>query len=111
MTARWVVRWTADGVRIAPWQTAPPEMEAAGLTALDGDRQAWLIMADGRVYEGAAAINMSLGQVWWLRPFTRLYFLPGVRQIADAVYGWVARNRSRLPGITPGCEAEFDCLE
>jgi predicted DCC family thiol-disulfide oxidoreductase YuxK len=86
-------------------------MVAAGLTAEDGRRQAWLILPDGRVYGGAAAINRSLRGVWWLRPFTLLYFLPGLRQLQDAAYRWVARNRSRFPGITPGCEAEFDCQD
>jgi predicted DCC family thiol-disulfide oxidoreductase YuxK len=86
-------------------------MLAAGLTTEDGRRQVWLLLPDGRVYGGAAAINVSLRAVWWLRPFTHLFFLPGLRQIEDAVYRWVARNRARLPGITPGCEAEFDCLE
>jgi len=83
-------------------------MEAAGLTAADGRRQAWLIMPDRRVYGGAAAINGALGYAWWGRWLLPLYQLPGIRQLQDAAYCWVARNRSRFPGMTPGCEAEFD---
>jgi predicted DCC family thiol-disulfide oxidoreductase YuxK len=86
-------------------------MIQAGLTADDGRQQAWLIMADGRVYGGAAAINRALGYVWWGWPALWLYYLPGLRQLQDAAYRWVARNRYRFPGVTPGCEAEFDCEE
>lgn len=86
-------------------------MGAVGLTAADGRRQAWLIMPNGQVYGGAAAINMALRGVWWIRPFTYLYHIPGLRHLQDAAYRWVARNRSRFPGITPGCEAEFDCTD
>jgi predicted DCC family thiol-disulfide oxidoreductase YuxK len=84
-------------------------MAAAGLTADDGRQQAWLIMADGRVYGGAEAINRALWTVWWARPWVWLYYLPGLRQLEDALYRWVARHRGRFPGITPGCDAEFDC--
>jgi predicted DCC family thiol-disulfide oxidoreductase YuxK len=86
-------------------------MVDAGLAADDGRHRAWLITPQGQVYGGAEAINVVLRPIWWLRPLTYLYYLPGLRQLQDAVYCWVARNRGRLPGITPGCEAEFDCNE
>jgi predicted DCC family thiol-disulfide oxidoreductase YuxK len=84
-------------------------MQTAGLTADDCLRQAWLLLPDGRVYGGAEAINGALAFVWWGRPALFLYRLPGLRQLEDAAYRWVVRNRYRFPGVTPGCEAEFDC--
>jgi predicted DCC family thiol-disulfide oxidoreductase YuxK len=36
--------------------------------------------------------------------FARVYFVPGLRQIANGLYDWVARNRYRLRGRTDDCE-------
>ena len=111
MTARWVVRWTAEAVEIQPWQVFHPRMVEAGLVAADGKRQAWFIAPDGQVHGGAGAINEALKYVWWLKPVAYLYAIPGLKQIEDWLYRWVARNRSHFPGVVPGCEAEFDCRE
>ena len=67
-------------------------------------RQAWFVDANDQLTGGAGAINRSLRYCWWLRPFTYLYFLPGICQLQDWVYHWVANNRYRLPGSTPQCE-------
>lgn len=109
MTARWVARQTDDAVEIAPWQTFPERMRAAGLTAADGEKQAWAITPGGEVRGGAAAVNAALAHVWWARPIAFLYRLPGLRQLEDAAYRWVARNRYRFPGVTPACEDGADC--
>jgi predicted DCC family thiol-disulfide oxidoreductase YuxK len=86
-------------------------MVEAGLTAEDGQKQVWLVAPKGDVKGGAAAINGALNLVWWARPFTWLYSLPGLKQIEDVVYHWVARNRHHFPGVTPACESGFDCHE
>ena len=109
MTARWVETWTSGQVDARPWQSFPEQMEAAGLTADDTRREAWLITPEGETLGGAAAVNGALRYVWWARPFSWLYELPGLRQIEDAVYRWVARNRGRFPGVTPACEGNVDC--
>ena len=63
-----------------------------------------LVTMDGRVYEGAEAV----ARVLMTRPVfglvARLYFVPGLRQVANALYDWVARNRYRLRGRTDDCE-------
>ncbi len=51
-----------------------------------------LVLEDGRVYSGAEAIARAVGGP------ARLYFVPGLRQLANLAYDWVARNRGRLPG-------------
>jgi predicted DCC family thiol-disulfide oxidoreductase YuxK len=111
MTARWVAGWTAGRVAIAPWQTFPPEMAAAGLTPAQTRAQVWLVWPSTRASGGAAAINSALSHVWWLRPVTWLYRLPGLRQLEDRVYHWVARHRHRFPGVTPACESGAGCRD
>lgn len=78
-------------------------MAALGLSDEDGMAKAWFVDAAGQLTGGAEAINRSLRYCWWLRPFTYLYPLPGIRQLQDRAYRWVADNRYRLPGSTPQC--------
>lgn len=81
----------------------PQIMAAHGLTAEDGMTQVWFVAEDGRLCGGAAAVNEALSAVWWARPFTRLYQLPGWQQLQDRLYRWTAANRHRLPGGTAQC--------
>ncbi len=81
-------------------------MHTLGLTDKDGMQQAWFVDENGRLFGGAAAINQSLRYIWWARPFTPLYTLPGLRQLADHIYRWVAANRHRLPGSSDTCRLE-----
>lgn len=70
-------------------------------------RQAWYVSADSQHLSGGAeAINDTLRHVWYLWPFTWLYYLPGIRQLQDRVYRWIADNRYRLPGSTDACAVE-----
>lgn len=52
-----------------------------------------LVMADGTRLKGFEALRRLAGQVWWLKPVAWLADLPGLRGVARAAYGWVARNR------------------
>ncbi len=85
------------------WQSIPERMAELGLTDEDGLEQAWFVDARGRLTGGAEAINRSMRHVWWLWPLTWLYFIPGIRQIQNWVYRWVAKNRHKLPGGTASC--------
>jgi predicted DCC family thiol-disulfide oxidoreductase YuxK len=95
--------WTKGRIAVEPWQAIPDVMAAQGLTAEDGLTQAWFVHEDGRLTGGAAAVNDALRYVWWARPFTFLYHLPGLKQLEDWLYVWVANNRYRLPGSTNQC--------
>ncbi|HYO65311.1 MAG TPA: DUF393 domain-containing protein [Archangium sp.] len=56
-----------------------------------------LIQGDGRIFEGAEAVVQALGR----RPVGKLlfvYYVPGLRQLADGLYGLVARYRFRIAG-------------
>ena len=61
-------------------------------------RSMHLVAPDGRVYEGAEAIMQAVARRGVLLPLARLYYLPGLRLLADSIYALVAANRYRLMG-------------
>lgn len=79
-----------------------------GLTPEDGMRQVWFVAADGSITGGAEAANLAMRYAWWAYPITFLYYLPGIRQLQDRAYRWVADNRYKMPGSTPACEIPKD---
>lgn len=55
------------------------------------------VRADGHVFEGAEAVVRAVGR----RPLGKVlyvYYVPGLRQLADWMYGVVARYRFRIAG-------------
>jgi predicted DCC family thiol-disulfide oxidoreductase YuxK len=57
-----------------------------------------VVLPDGRIYAGAEAaarIARTLRVIGWLGA---LYYVPGLRQLSDAAYLAIARNRYRLFG-------------
>lgn len=96
--------WTNGRIQLAPWQAIPQQMAALGLTDADGMTQVWFVDRDGELTGGAEAVNRALRYSYWLRPFTYLYPLAGIKQLQDWVYRWVAQNRYRLPGSTSQCD-------
>lgn len=54
-------------------------------------REAKLVLGDGRVYGGAEAVARTVGGP------ALLYYLPGVRQLADRYYRRTAATRCRIP--------------
>ena len=55
-----------------------------------------LVFPDGRIFAGAEAV----ARVWMLNSFfgwlAWIYYLPGIRQMIDAGYRLVARNRTKI---------------
>ncbi len=91
-------------ITVLPWQTAGL-LGATGLSETQVNEAAWYVDIQGERHRGAAAVNAALAALGGVyRPLSRLYQVPGLRQIEDAVYAWVARNRHRLPGSTDACE-------
>jgi predicted DCC family thiol-disulfide oxidoreductase YuxK len=92
-------------VTVAPFQK-PGVPEAHGLTVAQCEGAAWAVTTTPhhRRYRGAGAVNAALSAVLGTAWPLRLYRLPAIRQLQDAVYTWIARNRSRFPGVTPYCE-------
>ena len=64
-----------------------------------------VVLPDGRIFAGAEAFARiaaaSTPVVGWL---AYGYYIPGVRQIADWTYDFVARNRYRLMGKQEACD-------
>jgi predicted DCC family thiol-disulfide oxidoreductase YuxK len=55
-----------------------------------------LIMPDGKTFRGFEAIVQALATRPFLRWPVQLYYLPGIRQLCELIYRWIARNRYRL---------------
>ena len=76
-----------------------------GLTAAECAAAAWAVDADGNRHRGAGAVNVALAAALGASLPVRLYRVRPVGWLQDVAYAWVARNRSRLPGTTPWCQA------
>ena len=75
-----------------------------GVTAEACEREMKLVDRDGRVFGGAAAVAKALAVSHpVIGSPALLYFLPGIRSLADRVYAWVARNRFRISRRTAPC--------
>ncbi|GAA4489092.1 hypothetical protein GCM10023094_50110 [Rhodococcus olei] len=101
--ARWLARLDRHGrVTATPLQTrgAP---ERFGVSVDEALEQAWALDADGRRHAGAGAIDAALSALLGTRIPLRVYRIPGIRQLQDALYRLVARNRHRLPGRGGSC--------
>lgn len=90
-------------ITAVPFQQ-PGLFARVGLAQWQAEHSVWAILPDGTKLSGAAAVNFTLAVVtrlpfaWWV------YGVPGIRQLQDAAYAWVTRNRHRIPGDVPYCE-------
>ncbi len=75
--------WGREELNVVPSQD--PQMDALQLVA-----------PDGRVWQGAAAIEQLLTLLPRGRLVAWMFYVPFARVIADRVYRWIARNRYRL---------------
>lgn len=105
--SRWVHRRDRAGRVLVVANQKPGVIERYGLTRAEVDLAAWTVDADGRKLAGAAAVNrvlLELGGGWSL--IAALYRPRPLAAVEEALYGWFARNRSRLSrfGVTPECD-------
>jgi predicted DCC family thiol-disulfide oxidoreductase YuxK len=63
-----------------------------------------LVLGDGRIFAGAEAFARILATVPVLGWLAWLYYVPGIRQLADLGYALVAKYRYRLFGRTQACD-------
>jgi predicted DCC family thiol-disulfide oxidoreductase YuxK len=71
-----------------------------GLRHEDCMREIKLVDAAGRVSGGAEAVARVIATRGLLGAWAHLYYVPGLRQLLDFLYAWVARNRYRFMGRT-----------
>lgn len=83
------------------------DLAGVGLTEDQCRQQAWVVLDDGRTAGGAMAFAEVLSHGGpAAMAIGRLLRAPGARQVAQAVYRFVARHRHRLPGGTGGCRTD-----
>ena len=91
-------RWTGNRIRLVSFRDPGALDPYPGLTADTCEQGMQLVLPDGRIVAGLEAGARALA----LRPplvlVAALYFVPGIRQLADALYRVVVRNRFRLGG-------------
>ena len=63
-----------------------------------------LVLDDGRVFAGAEAFARIVATVPVLGWLAWLYYVPGIRQLADLGYALIAKYRYRLFGRTAQCD-------
>ena len=72
--------------------------DGTGLTVEACMAQLHVVAPDGRVFGGAEAVARVLMTLPVVGVLFALYYLPGLRRLADAVYVRIARARYRLRG-------------
>ena len=77
---------------------------SVGLSTEQCEAAAWAVSPDGKRYRGAGAINASLAVATGVALPLLLYELPGIRQLQDLGYAFVAAVRGKLPGDKPYCK-------
>jgi predicted DCC family thiol-disulfide oxidoreductase YuxK len=76
---------------------------SVGLTVEECEAAAWAVSPGDRRYRGAGAINASLAVATGIALPLLLYDLPGIRQLEDLAYEFIAAIRGKLPGDKPHC--------
>ncbi len=94
----WIAQWrhvTADSVDYAPYQEVATQFPGIPLSAFENSVQ--LILQDGTVLSGAAAVLRALnnGLLLWC-----YYRLPGFAGVSEGIYRFVAQHRPFFSAMT-----------
>lgn len=101
-----LVRFDRTGnLQTEPYQQ-PGTAQRLGVPAEQLPESVWWLGEAGEVYAAAEAVNAALSSALGTRAPLQIYRIPGVGQVQEAVYRWVADNRYRFPGTTPFCETD-----
>lgn len=100
----WLTRLDRAGRVEALASQQPGLTERFGLTPDDVAGAVWAFDGRGRRYRGAGAVNAALSAALGRSLPVLIYRLPVIRQIQDSAYAFVARHRSRFPGVRSWCE-------
>ena len=93
-----IQRWVGNPLRLESFRDRGGIDRYPGLFAEQCEAALQLVAPDGRIHSGAAAVFRALALNPRLAPVTWIYLIPGLRQLFDAGYRMVARNRFRLQG-------------
>jgi predicted DCC family thiol-disulfide oxidoreductase YuxK len=107
-SARKLLRLARPGaIELVDFQEPGVLARFPGLTYDDCMRQMYVVTPTGRAYGGFEAAVRAVATRPVLGGVAFLYYVPGLRQLCDAVYRWIAANRYRLLGKTVaegGCD-------
>jgi predicted DCC family thiol-disulfide oxidoreductase YuxK len=97
-------RWRVPA-KASSWQDLGGDgLAELGLTPADGQKAAWWVDSDGRLFEGYLAVAKSLiAAQGWRGAVGKMILIPPVGGVAAVGYRIVVRNRHRLPGSTNAC--------
>jgi predicted DCC family thiol-disulfide oxidoreductase YuxK len=90
-------RWAGPQLAPLPLQK-PGLLSALGIDHAVAMRAMQLVTQQGLIFEGVEAVVQALRKRALLGPLLKLYYLPGLRQLADLGYRLIARYRYRLMG-------------
>jgi predicted DCC family thiol-disulfide oxidoreductase YuxK len=91
-------------LEIVPFQQAG-SAERLGIDPSRFSESSWWLDPSGEVYGSAEGMNAALSAALGTRLPLLFCRIPGVHQVQDAVYRWIANHRYRFPGTTPYCES------
>lgn len=103
-SVQWLERWVRPSATIVAWQFT--DLAGLGVDVHECQASIQWVTAPGRSTSQAvaAAAVLRTGRALW-PAVGRALMVPGIRQVANAVYRLIAANRYRLPGATPACRA------
>ena len=95
----WLERLVNGAVRLQSYHDPGVFKRYPGLKAAQCEGALQLVEPGGQIYGGAEAIAATLQLRPVLAPVGWLYYVPGIRQVADWTYRLVARNRFDWPDV------------
>lgn len=70
--------------------------EKTGASEEELKREMYLVLADGSIHMGADAYRAAMSRIGWAWPVYLISLVPGFRQLFNAAYGIIARNRQKI---------------
>ena len=97
-SALWIMRLahSSGALEILPWRSAPRRERFPQISDAMCATAMRLVLPDGRVLEGAAAVPELLRRIHGLGWLAATLALPGAGLPARHLCGWIARKRWRL---------------
>jgi predicted DCC family thiol-disulfide oxidoreductase YuxK len=97
-------RFGRDRVAIRNFQE-PGALDAySGVTHEAAMKRLHVVRQDGRVFAGAEAVARLVAGVRFIGWLAFVYYVPGLRQLADLAYSYIAKHRYKLFGKTERCD-------
>jgi predicted DCC family thiol-disulfide oxidoreductase YuxK len=97
-------RFGRDRVTLENFQEPGALQRHPGVTHAAAMRKMHVVTTDGRIFAGAEAIARIVATVRFVGWLAYLYYVPGIKQLADLGYALIARYRYKLFGRSEACD-------